>query len=789
MNLYLKHGKKLSTVTSIYLKDFHIPAVGTVEIDHTVEPAIWFKSLIIASMYIDCDSRNVFWREKSQDDHTESELEESSPFVPRMTRAAYDDGDCEEFELFDAVVHLLKAIERKTFSESQRAQEILRILHLYILPELILKTRDVTLLQDALEMVEGKITTTSENILSKNRGICLTENSLHSQRDKLFTLNNFESEAYLNTCNADFLGELLYDVERDINSLNYDLLSKQSEVDRLREAVTDEGRDKLQRIRQARDEMFVSIQKYQAIRETIKNVTVRSRSKKRKKCQQNVFHEIYLELKGRLLKEKQSVDIFCEQKLKMAAVREAIVQARAELLQKGESYGFQKSLEGHGTSTDVLELNNNKPSKWQTVEDKVKTIVQDGTSGPSVAFKSFCESINTKMTALVKEHDFFHLPDDASKDPPENGMANGDNDEFVNISYAEGLVDNQESNFHVRDGRISSGYRPYTHTIKEDILRHIKEQSRWLMDSLEMKSYTEKGKFSTELPQKIWACYESQLYNQIMTSLSQLYYLSYADFASKLKEFTGKKSLLELGIDEPWLNDEISAPPEAIKQKFHEHEVQEVSMSLKTSWSLKSGLSLTLGRMTLDELYQSAEKDCGDIPDLLSCPLDDDVFGCDMQSLDDVSRSSMISIATGQRSTRSSIIVEIETVAEVLEPACHALAHCVQATSVIEKMRSITKGYRLVNSKVCRLKSIHRRDSVDSMVCCDEILSASIVLLTLLGKDEFVQIYSNLNLMIDLMPSFLTGSVHDCSLTNFYSAYQYLFDKQVSLNRVSTLSR
>ena len=73
----------------------------------------------------------------------------------------------------------------------------------------------------------------------------------------------------------------------------------------------------------------------------------------------------------------------------------------------------------------------------------------------------------------MKEHDFFHLPaDDPSK---ENDMANGDNDEFVNISYTEGLVNKPESNFHVKEGRISSGYRPYIHTIKEDILRHIKE--------------------------------------------------------------------------------------------------------------------------------------------------------------------------------------------------------------------------------------------------------------------------------------------------------------------------
>ena len=94
----------------------------------------------------------------------------------------------------------------------------------------------------------------------------------------------------------------------------------------------------------------------------------------------------------------------------------------------------------------------------------------------------------------------------------------------------------------------------HTHTIKEDILRHIKEQRRWLMDSLEMESYTEKRKLSIELSRKVWACYESQLYNQIMTPLSQLYYLSYVNFASKLKEFIAKKSLIELGIDKPWLN-------------------------------------------------------------------------------------------------------------------------------------------------------------------------------------------------------------------------------------------
>jgi hypothetical protein len=97
-----------------------------------------------------------------------------------MTRAIYDDGDCEDFELFDAVVKLLKAIEHKTFREGKRAQEILRILHLYILPELVLKTRDVTLLQDALEMVEGQIATTSNDSSSSDSVLSSCDFSLQN---------------------------------------------------------------------------------------------------------------------------------------------------------------------------------------------------------------------------------------------------------------------------------------------------------------------------------------------------------------------------------------------------------------------------------------------------------------------------------------------------------------------------------------------------------------------------------------------------------------------------------
>lgn len=803
MNLFLKNGKKLSSLSNIHLKDFLIPSVGCIEIDHEVEPAIWFKTLIIDSLLIDCDIRNVYWREKSASNsfsnESSSELEiESTRIVPRMTRAVYDEGDCEDFELFDAVIKLLSRFESKSSSETERAQEILRILHLYVLPEVVLKISDVALLHDALDDVEIRLSKLSEEIQSKDRGIYLTETSLRNQRDKLFISEDFESEIHLSTCNVDFLHEVLCDVEKDIESFNYELESKQAEVERLRNAVTEEGKRNLQMMRKSRDTLFDEIEKYQCVREAIKNVTTRipiGRSKRKKKAKPNVFHEIYLELKGRLAKEKQLVKTCCDQKLKITSVREAISQVCEELLHTGESCGFVRSLEGNGTSTDVLgQEPKTKPSNWQTLEDKIKALLYDGLSGPSDTFRSFSDSIKTKISAFILENELFTK----SKDQEETRLKGGDDiDEFVNISYLESISLQHEASGDSVDVscRISSGYRPFTHAIKDDILNHIADQSKWLLESIEMDSHKEKGKVvNVELPHKIWMCYESHLYNQIFKPLSDLYYMSYVDVAKRLYDFVSTQELQDLEIDEPWLNDDYTPTQKGRIANGAKHDFAKKAASLK---SLKSGLSITLGRMTLDELYQSAKRDCDDIPSFLDCPFDTDDTDSD-ESNDGYHAASLTtspphvngevgsSLSDVHVDVSVDLTNELPKVKEVLQPACLELENCIQTAPVVEKMKHLTKTYKLVNRTVGKLKKRRRNSSIESMVCCDEILSASIVLLTLINGDQFIQLYAHMNLMIDLMPSFLTGSLQDCSLTNFYSAFQYLLDKQtMSVNRVS----
>lgn len=60
MYLYLRDNKLTKRVPYISLDRCFRPSVGTF-LEDRIEPAIWFKVLVIDSMFVDCDRRNVFW--------------------------------------------------------------------------------------------------------------------------------------------------------------------------------------------------------------------------------------------------------------------------------------------------------------------------------------------------------------------------------------------------------------------------------------------------------------------------------------------------------------------------------------------------------------------------------------------------------------------------------------------------------------------------------------------------------------------------------------------------------
>lgn len=104
----------------------------------------------------------------------------------------------------------------------------------------------------------------------------------------------------------------------------------------------------------------------------------------------------------------------------------------------------------------------------------------------------------------------------------------------------------------------------------------------------------------------------------------------------------------------------------------------------------------------------------------------------------------------------------------------------VRETTITGKLKMITKTYRFVGNQVSALKSAASLQ--DFMGCCDELLTLLIVLLTYLDERDFKRLFIQMYLVVDFKPQCMLGGVHDCSLTNFFAAFQYLQDRLVMHN-------
>jgi len=66
MYLYLRHNEHTKKVSNVSLERCYRPSVGTF-LEERIEPALWYKVLILDSMFVDCDRRNVSWNIEKSD--------------------------------------------------------------------------------------------------------------------------------------------------------------------------------------------------------------------------------------------------------------------------------------------------------------------------------------------------------------------------------------------------------------------------------------------------------------------------------------------------------------------------------------------------------------------------------------------------------------------------------------------------------------------------------------------------------------------------------------------------
>jgi len=74
MFLYIKYDHRVFKVSNIYLERCLDPNVGNF-IQGDIDPTLWFKALVLDSVFVDCDicERHVFWRSVTHETHVDKE--------------------------------------------------------------------------------------------------------------------------------------------------------------------------------------------------------------------------------------------------------------------------------------------------------------------------------------------------------------------------------------------------------------------------------------------------------------------------------------------------------------------------------------------------------------------------------------------------------------------------------------------------------------------------------------------------------------------------------------------
>lgn len=836
MEVRIKFGKHTENIYDINIRDDCRPRVGdTANSSETVvmEPAIWFKCLVISYIYLDCDLRRIKFRKSFRlcgggvphEAETEETLQGSNTLCSHRfsekSIEATDYAECYDFEcfldeLFDQAIECLNNFRRKEITRDQFHSHVLRLLHCFVFPSIKFTTCDLPLLLQSQDYIHEQLSKIEKAILKQDKLVFQTESSLRSQRERLFRTESFHKESYIrHNCKSEFLEILLKDVERDIFKHDRLLDECQRKINNMKESQN-QNICTLQIYRKDRDVIHQQLTNLENIRENIKNVTVRPPSKKkkfrRKKLQKNVFHDIYNEVYKKLLEQKEKLQNQCFNKVKMVTVREAVTMSIRDIQSVGETLGIDVKIDGSERATDILDVNE-KPDYWKTHNEKIAYILANPKEIAHNIHVSFCLNTKDKINACIDENVLFNfgtLKRTASTEfwisPAELSILNQNtitthqrrNFTYNSLSNSPDSVSYQSVNSmelpEFDDGSCSNKRQ----SILSDCFKTIPMKSSLDIICSDIKNHMQKMTYQV-LPQllspedispaKLWLIYESHLYLNIMDDILYLYSTAYGSQCQKLISNIANFSVTEFVTDDDFVQhlfskcdvyDSIIQVDSGKSSSNSSEEDIPNTGNARLSTSLED---LKWRGSLVRNLYKRADEECSNLMESLDICAQSN----SLQSSVDSDESFMNHLPPNP-TPKEPVPTEIPLTKpfrnsqyntlkfkQLFTPALVYLDNLSITSSIIAKLRCLTRMFHCLNSTISTLCSTNNEQYC---VCSDEILTVAILMFVMLVEPQKLKtFYINLLVIVDLMAPCLIGGIHDCSLTTFYSAFQFISDR------------
>lgn len=435
MHLYLLTETVNIDITEITLEGGHVPVIsrrlgfkdGLKELDISVEPAVWFKVLVIDAISIDCIRRHISWSSISGvsldfkgSDSGIGACGSSTDDVSHLTKTISDSPfDCGEFyaydqdldEVFDTVPEFVSDYQLNDLSKEEFHMKLMHLLHVYILPNIRLGCEDIDNVSKSLKQQDNLLQEMDRQILRLSENLQKWQNDLKEQRKKfveeILNLSSVKHHSYPKY----FVSVLVEDVTGDVSEAWESFEKMQKEVDRYKLLpLSSLDSNLLQIQRSKRDELYRKFENFTKVREKLREIqnSKESFTKKLPKVfesdshQENVRCGIYMCLKKGEEEKISEIRTLTDRKLLMLSVKEAMWTTLDELTKGKESFGVGMDPTGSAKATDVLNGLTTSIA-WQTLAERVARVFATAHNSLTCSHFNFCAEVNASCLRLIED--------------------------------------------------------------------------------------------------------------------------------------------------------------------------------------------------------------------------------------------------------------------------------------------------------------------------------------------------------------------------------------------------
>lgn len=453
MHLYILTEAVNIDVSEITLENGYVPVISSRpglkgaarNPDLSVEPAVWFKVLVIDAISIDCTQRNISWSSvsgvtpdfKGSDSGIEAcgsycSSDDGGPSEDalRLTRSISESPfDCGEFyvydrdldEVYDSVPALVSDYQVNVLSKEEFHVRLMHLLHVYILPNIKLGCEDIENVSNSLKQQDVLLLDVDRHICALSENLQKRRSDRKEQRKKFIDGISHLSSVKSHLYPKELIDVLVNDVAGDVSDA-WDALEKvQKEVDHYKTLPLSAYDPKLlQAHRAKRDELYRKYENVITVRERLREVQERVRETENSKAtftkmlsksfkslsETQAEHEslckVYMLLTKGEADKMSEIQALTDKKLLMLSVKEAMRTTLNELLKGKDSFGVDTDTTGSLKATNVLNSLATSTA-WQTLAEQVARIIDNTKHALSQQHFRFCADVNARCMKLIEE--------------------------------------------------------------------------------------------------------------------------------------------------------------------------------------------------------------------------------------------------------------------------------------------------------------------------------------------------------------------------------------------------